>query len=32
MRCSMTEIRSDPEFTERIYYHGWDLGDLADPQ
>ena len=32
MRGSMTAIKSDPDYTERIYYHGWDLGDLADPQ
>jgi hypothetical protein len=32
MRCAMTEIKSDPGAPEKIYHHGWDLGDLADPQ
>jgi len=32
MRSSLTALKSEPGSPEKIYYHGWDLGDLADPQ
>jgi len=29
---SLTALKSDPGAPEKIYYHAWDRGDLADPQ